>query len=290
MRLLNTRTLELRDFLEGAHGPYAILSHTWGDEEITFQDLLNYHDAASSEPTDRQRSITHSIVSRDGFVKIKNCCGVALRDDLEWVWVDTCCIDKTSSAELSEAINSMFRWYERSTVCYAFLSDVSSPNDASSFRQSRWFTRGWTLQELLAPSQLRFYDLNWNSIGEMTENSRICELISSIASIPPAFLTKETPISQACVAKRMSWAARRTTTRPEDIAYCLLGIFDINMPLLYGEGAKAFIRLQKEIIRNTNDDSTLAWGGLSPHVPDAISNYLASGALATHPVEFEKLL
>ncbi|KAI0864269.1 heterokaryon incompatibility protein-domain-containing protein [Xylaria cubensis] len=272
MRLLNTATLQLQDFVEGTQSPYVILSHTWGDQEVTFQDLHKYHEAIAQYPSAAQSSILASISSLEGFKKIVNCCAAAVKDGFDWIWVDTCCIDKTSSAELSEAINSMFRWYGQSAVCYAFLSDVSDTSDNfsgndSSFRKSRWFTRGWTLQELLAPRHLRFYNQRWELIGQMMEESELCELVSSVTLIPPACLQNKDAIFKTCVAKRMSWASRRMTTRQEDLAYCLLGIFNINMPLLYGEGAQAFIRLQKEIINMTDDYSILAWGDLSSQVP-----------------------
>ncbi|KAK7966935.1 het domain protein [Apiospora aurea] len=265
MRLLDTTNLKLTYFTEGQQEPYAILSHTWGHEEVTLQELEQFHDAVTQESP-----LAGTISSRAGFQKIQSCCDQARRDGLRWAWVDTCCIDKTSSAELSESINSMFKWYQRSDVCYAYLADVlvdpQSPPEwfaeaDSSFRDSAWYTRGWTLQELIAPRQVRFYDGAWNIIGQMTEGSRLCEVVSQITSIPPAFLCG-TPLSRACVAKRMSWACARKTTREEDIAYCLLGIFDVNMPLLYGEGPKAFYRLQEEIIKRTNDQTILAWGDL----------------------------
>ncbi|KAI0549819.1 heterokaryon incompatibility protein-domain-containing protein [Xylaria curta] len=230
MRLLNTATLQLQDFVEGVEGtqsPYAILSHTWGDQEVTFQDLRKYHEAASQESSSTQSAILPSISSLEGFKKIVNCCAAAAKEGIDWVWVDTCCIDKTSSAELSEAINSMFRWYGKSAVCYAFLSDVSDTGgnfsrDDSSFRKSRWFTRGWTLQELLAPRKLRFYNQRWEIIGQMMEGSELCDIVSSITFIPPACLQNKDAIFKTCVAKRMSWASRRETTRQEDLAYCLL--------------------------------------------------------------------
>ncbi|KAI0441150.1 heterokaryon incompatibility protein-domain-containing protein [Xylaria telfairii] len=258
MYLINTRTLQLKDFLEGKQESYVILSHTWGNEEVSFQDLERYH-------TDQ--SFAEALSLREGFKKITHCCETAFEEGFDWAWIDTCCINKTSSTELSEAINSMFKWYEQSAVCYAFLADVLDTREDlaghdSSFRRSRWFTRGWTLQELLAPKHLRFYNQWWEVLGQMTAEPELCNVVSDITTIQPDCLDKKTAISEVCVAKRMSWASRRETTRKEDIAYCLLGIFGVNMPLLYGEGPRAFIRLQKEIINNTNDYSILAWGTL----------------------------
>ena len=188
----------------------------------------------------------------------------------EWAWIDTCCIDKRSSSELSEAINSMYRWYSEAQVCYAYLEDLfqelhleASVTDGRerkrekgghrTFRQSRWFTRGWTLQELLAPQSVIFYDQNWTEIGS---KSSLLNQVSQASGIAIGFL--ESPHT-ASIAQKMSWASRRQTTRTEDTAYCLLGLFGVNMPLLYGEGSKAFRRLQEEIIKSSTDQSIFAW-------------------------------
>ena len=257
MYLLDTTTKRLSAFFNERRPPYAILSHTWGTEEVTFQDLRAFH-----EGTLQQHPFSSSVSSRAGWRKIEACCDQALRHGLEWVWIDTCCIDKSSSAELSEAINSMFAWYRDSKVCYVFLSDVdetvediSEPN--SSFRGSRWFTRGWTLQELLAPRRIIFFSSSWQVIGRLTKGSKLSEVASEITSIQPAFLGG-LDLRIANIAVRMSWASERVTTRGEDMAYCLLGIFEVNMPLLYGEGTKAFDRLQEEILKRSYDHSLLA--------------------------------
>lgn len=261
MRLLHTTTRRLTEFFEGTTPRYAILSHTWGDEEVTLQDLQKFHDDSEHRP-----SFDHPVALRAGYRKIKGCCDRALQDGIDWIWIDTCCIDKTSSSELSEAINSMFQWYRASRVCYVYMLDVSAgtgklEDPDSTFRRSRWFTRGWTLQELLAPQIVQFFDVSWNYLGElsMQSHSAFVNTISDITAIPLAFL-QGYDVCMASIAQRMSWASRRVTSRTEDIAYCLLGIFDINMPLLYGEGKKAFQRLQEEIIKSSNDQTILAWG------------------------------
>jgi hypothetical protein len=256
MRLINCTTLELGEFFGSNIPPYAILSHTWGSEEVLFSDL----------PL-RQPSTT----AKAGYQKIKFTCDQALRDGLDFAWVDTCCIDKSSSAELSEAINSMFNWYSDSSQCYAFLEDVFASQAELDLPKSRWFTRGWTLQELIAPGKVTFYDGTWTTFGN---RQILATTISDITGIDLAVLgdsiiNRENPFRRtayrseslraACVAKKMSWASSRVTTRREDIAYCLLGICGINMPLLYGEGDRAFVRLQEEIIRSDSDDSILAW-------------------------------
>jgi len=341
MRLINTKTRELKEFW-GRDIPqrYAVLSHTWEEEEVTFQQFMQLS-------REEQRKLK-------GYKKIAQTCYLAQRSGIEWAWVDTCCIDKSSSAELTEAINSMFRWYQESYVCYAYLSDLKSnesseskkskeieqrdgdrrskeneqrdrdkkskasdevtwkeddsqneewrgeggrwwdatstakrgdtkakgkrwkddwKSDATSstaqseseplFRQRierlakcRWFTRGWTLQELIAPPRLGFYNQDWEFEGE---KKTLSAELAEITRINKRVLDNAALLSTIPVAQRMAWAASRQTTRAEDMAYCLLGIFGVQIPMLYGEGNKAFIRLQEEIIKESNDLSLFAW-------------------------------
>jgi hypothetical protein len=265
MRLINTKTFKLEEFF-GPSVSYAILSHTWGQEEVTFQDFQD----------------PGLYIKKAGFAKIRLSCEQARKDGLDYAWVDTCCIDKTSSAELSEAINSMFKWYEHSAICYAYLEAVPQHDNIraknSAFTQSRWFTRGWTLQELIAPRRLDFYCKSWIKIGEKSE---IIAEIGNVTGID-ADVLKGGSLSNVSVARRMSWAANRQTTRAEDIAYCLLGIFDVNMPMLYGEGQKAFIRLQKEILKECEDHTLFAWRA----TPESARGTPYRGVLATSPAEF----
>ena len=189
---------------------------------------------------------------------------------------DTNCIDKSSSAELSEAINSMFVWYRDAVVCYAYLEDVEpSPSNAAhnavSIKSSRWFTRGWTLQELLAPEEVLLYSRRWTKLG--TKRS-LAAIISDITRIPIHVLEGDGLLSSS-VAQKMSWLSTRSTTRVEDMAYCMLGIFDLNLPLLYGEGPKAFFRLQEEIIRVSNDSTIFCWSWIPEHVPKNWTSMLA---------------
>lgn len=197
------------------------------------------------------------VDQKAGYKKIQQCCKVGAADGLEYVWIDTCCIDKTSSSELSEAINSMFRWYQEAQVCYAYLSDVPSGLDYRSpkFRRSRWFTRGWTLQELIAPRSLIFFSEGWIDIGTKWS---LKSLISDITRIDVGVFNG-TRLGKFSVAQKMSWASQRETTRIEDTAYCLMGMFGIHMPMLYGEGDRAFMRLQEEILRYSDDQTILAW-------------------------------
>jgi hypothetical protein len=244
MRLLDTKTLEFHEFNQSQLPEYAILSHTWRQgEEVTFQEMLS-----------KDREL------KNGFAKIKNTCSVARKDDLAYAWVDTCCIDKSSSAELSEAINCMYQWYSDANRCYVYLDDLAAGhNRDKNLPDCRWFTRGWTLQELLAPkkaSRVGFYDKDWHYRGS---KQRLSSIISTCTGIRKEVLLKKVALKDCSVAERMSWAARRETTRTEDRAYCLLGVFDVAMPLLYGEGTKSFQRLQAEIVKHNNDLTIFAW-------------------------------
>lgn len=293
MRLINTTSGELQEFFGSSIPSYAILSHTWGDDEVLYADILN-----------------GSAASKKGYGKVSDFCQMAKRvGNLDWAWVDTCCINKESSAELSEAINSMYKWYKHSAVCYVYLQDVLVTGEqinqhippiwttaypvnrliTANFPQSRWFTRGWTLQELIAPPYVEFYAADWTEIG--TKRS-LAPYISDITGIPIPILHGQTPQSWN-VAERLSWASKRNTTREEDMAYCLLGLFNVNMPLLYGEGTRSFIRLQEQILQQEEDYSIFTWT-LEAHLGECLWGVLASSPLqfanssrlAFHPPSF----
>ncbi|KAH7131753.1 heterokaryon incompatibility protein-domain-containing protein [Dactylonectria estremocensis] len=271
MRLLDVSTLEFKTFTgEVGEGIplYAILSHTWGSNEVSYAD----HIVRESNNT-----------CHEGYEKIHGLCRAAKSEGFQYAWIDTCCIDKLSSAELSEAINSMFQWYRDAAICFAYLSDVDSLDDpaseGSSFSRSRWFTRGWTLQELLAPTEVAFLASDWAEIG--TKNS-LRAAVSRITGISAKVL-EESKWSEYSVAQRMSWAAKRQTTRPEDEAYCLMGLFDVNMPLLYGEGRKAFLRLQQGILSQLDDQSLFAWS----YPKEWFQHTQISGLLAPSPELFK---
>ncbi|KAI0102198.1 heterokaryon incompatibility protein-domain-containing protein [Nemania sp. FL0031] len=250
MWLLNASSWEIKDFISPKETPpYAILSHTWGEEEASFRDW--------------QPKPGPEVRNKLGYRKIEYCCKQSIADGYGWVWIDTCCIDKSSSAELSEAINSMFQWYADAAICYAYLNDVILPANAteddikSLLAVSRWLTRGWTLQELIAPPNITFYSSDWEAFGTRL---KLSATLAEIALIDESYLNGRS-LNDASVAQRMSWASRRTTSREEDLAYCLLGIFNVNIPLIYGEKSKAFRRLQEAIIREYPEDHSLyAWG------------------------------
>ncbi|KAL8406652.1 hypothetical protein RB596_005215 [Gaeumannomyces avenae] len=263
MRFLNTETLAFEEVEVPEPKSYAILSHTWGDGEVTFRDMADIGVA-------RRKA---------GFDKIAKTCLLARLEGYRLVWVDTCCIDKSSSAELSEAINSMFSLYAESGKCFVYLGDYHSDVFVDTkFAACRWFTRGWTLQELIAPDELQFYQAGWQAIG--TKRSLLGH-IHNITRIPAVVLEDREATFSCCIAQRMSWAAGRVTKRAEDIAYCLLGLFRVNMPMLYGMGKRAFLRLQEEIIKDTNDLSIFAW------IDQSLSEDTEHGVLADSPSAFK---
>ena len=243
MRLLRYEEdgrLTITSFDDNAIPQYAILSHTWGadTEEVTFADLA-------------EGGCKH----KPGYKKIRFCGEQAQQDGLQYFWVDTCCIDKSDKAELSSAIQSMFRWYQNATKCYVYLSDVSTKKRKAgslsteftwelAFRSSRWFTRGWTLQELLAPSTVEFFSQEWKKLGDKTS---LKSLIRKITGVPYEALDGA-PLSQFSVDERLRWKGDRQTKREEDAWYSLLGIFDVEIAPAYSEGAaNAFKRLKDEI-------------------------------------------
>ncbi|KAL9118640.1 MAG: hypothetical protein Q9187_004815 [Circinaria calcarea] len=254
-----------------ASSQYAILSHRWKPHprfgnEIDFQTLnpgvLGSHDIGLDQhDSDEDRACCP-------LCKIKGACAKARKQNISWLWVDTCCIDKHDAVEYKIAINSMFEYYRGAIVCYGFLYDVASRNGASgeqifksqdperNGQASDWFERGWTLQELLAPQHMEFYDRKWTFMGTKDE---LAGDLYGLTRIDKKYLLKSGEIKKASLAARISWMAGRTTTYPEDIAYSMLGILGVNMPVDYGEGAKAFIRLQKMLIESSSDDSIFAW-------------------------------
>lgn len=276
MWLLSTDRAELHFFTspEAVTGGYAILSHAWDDREQTFvetRDLAEWCKKSGHNPRDLSSK------------KVRQCCILAERYGHRWVWDDTCCIDKTSSSELSEVINSMFLWYSCAEICYVYLGDVKgdchdlrSPESLAAFKTAKWHSRGWTLQELIAPSLVVFVSANWKTIfGNKVE---LADLLHEITGIPLDILTGEAHCSLYSVAERMAWASKRNTTRMEDEAYSLMGLFDISMPVIYGEGRQAFVRLQQEIMKGTFDTTLFAWG-----------SYLDSNLKPMTPIKLEEM-
>ncbi|KAL8746672.1 MAG: hypothetical protein Q9190_001326 [Brigantiaea leucoxantha] len=270
MWLINCRTFELEEVLDHKDQTYAVLSHTWHKgEEVQHSEFQN-----------------RRAIRSPRWQKIEKTCQLALDDGYSFAWVDTCCIDKKNAAELTEAINSMFSWYNGSEVCYVYLADYDASDPTAELGDSRWFRRGWTLQELIAPARVHFFDRSWKPVG--TKDS-LSEQLALITGIGHEILTSEhrclqESLDQVPIARRMSWAANRETTRNEDTAYCLVGLFGVNLPFLYGEGERAFIRLQEEIIKNSNDLSLLAWLYQTDRTTADRDSYC--GVFARHPRDF----
>lgn len=281
MRLINVWTLELEEFFGRRIPRYFILSHRWGDNEVSYKEYIKHQKSINTES--RKRKLGGS-----GYEKITCACEVArsFGTSTRYMWIDTCCIDKRSTAELSEAINSMYRWYNEAVAYFAYLSDLSHDDPVNiqlPLRSSSWFTRGWTLQELIAPREIVFYGMKWNVIGhirslcstddndcvgrvagELRSKSLIKEISQVTKIFPEALrgsymLESNNDRGNLSIAQVMSWASRRSTTRLEDEAYCLLGLLNVHMPLIYGEGRNAFRRLQEEVIKRSRDQSILAW-------------------------------
>lgn len=230
---------------------YAVLSHRWSLEgEPTFQ------------------MVTEKGLEGDapGIQKLKKFCDAAETLGCRLAWADTCCIDKTSSAELDEAILSMFKWYRNSAVCVVHLAMAT---DQNSIPNDPWFTRGWTLQELLAPARIKFYGADWTPLSIFPNDKKNTDIMRAVSEITGIDLRNLRYFSPGLlnVREKMLWASSRKTTRVEDIAYSLLGIFDISMPIAYGEGKRAFRRLMEAIVHGCREWQIFAWAG--PHSPYA---------------------
>ncbi|KAK4553802.1 hypothetical protein LTR86_008977 [Recurvomyces mirabilis] len=287
--MINVRTMELEHATQLlTHNiRYAILSHRWGKNEVLYEQW-------GRDKRDQIR----------GWAKIQGACRQALTDGINYLWVDTCCIDRRSSAELNEAINSMFSYYEHAEVCYVYLADVSDTcqtadhdirlsyatpqgHTIASLRRSEWFRRGWTLQELLAPTQLRFYDANWNVIGDLENMTRI---VSDITGIDSAALDRTRKLDSYSYAQRLSWAACRKTTKVEDEAYCLLGILGTSLEVKYGIGRAAFVELQRKLLESgSGDDSLFLWSPVSEAISQLSTFFAPSPANFLHASGIEKI-
>ena len=240
-RLRPTQDVHFKEFYDDVP-EYAILSHRWGNDEVAYKELR------------KGRAIDGA-----GLQKIADFCSLAASRGFEWAWIDTCCIDKRSSAELTEAINSMYRWYQDATECYVHLADIGKGSNLK-FGDSEWFRRGWTLQELIAPRTMYFYDDKWQYLGDKESLASHISIETGIPLVDLAISKRLGHSEISSVATKMSWAARRRTSRAEDRAYSLMGLFGVNMPLLYGEGGeRAFLRLQLEILKTTPDESIFAF-------------------------------
>lgn len=267
MRMLSSMDSRVRfrsfNSLRAVIGDYAVLSHVWNGVEQSYQEIARLERAG--------------VAVNDARLcfKVRECLRLAQVYRCPWVWMDAPCIDKRSSADISESIRSMFKWYSHSSVCFAYLADVPSNSDpidapGSAFRRSKYFLRGWTLQELIAPRRVVFLAKDWTVLGDKHD---LAGLLEEITGIDADVLTFRRSLSDISVARRLSWASRRETSLPEDMAYCLMGLFDIHMPVLYGEGDAAFGRLQEAILQKVRDHTLLAWDIQHPRSPSPESPY-----------------
>jgi hypothetical protein len=341
IRLLHCNKWKLKEVYRGSP-EYAILSHTWEHDrrgrpqEVEYGDLKRQVTSSHKRYDDRsQRTSTISFFERpavatpaqdapskeSGWQKIEQARVAARNLGQKWIWIDSCCINKDDVREHTEAINSMYQWYADAQVCITYLGDVESLDDVKSASEAecRWFSRGWTLQELVAPSRLRFYNKNWLYLGSRNgveseragaENDDLSYRISEITGINQSLLRMhdstqiKRELASIPASQKMFWASARKTTKPEDTAYSLIGIFDLgHMHLKPGEGASAFIRLQEEIIRQTSDPTLFAWTATEPcnFSPDSCLalagiqestnpfkyNDTLHGIFACHPIEFK---
>ena len=257
------RQAKVLEFSDDEVTEYAILSHRWTEQEVDYNKVVKL-----AKMDKEERGEIHQC---DGYQKILQSCEQAKKDGYKWLWVDTCCIDKRSSAELSEAINSMYRWYENSRICYVYLHDLPGSSfpivgDYERYPRSNgwpeWFSHGWTLQEMIALEDVQFFNKDWHPIGDKRTLLPILNYITRV----PQHIMKGLASNCPCIAQIMSWAANWTTTWVEDRAYSLMGLLDVNMPMLYGEGKGAFHCLQLEIICTSNDHSIFAWGCNERHM------------------------
>jgi hypothetical protein len=220
----------------------------------------------------------------NGFVKLVMFCKAALQNQCHFVWLDTGCINKQSSAELEESIRSMFSWYRNSRICVVHLAETIAPH---SMAEEPWFTRGWTLQELLAPKAIKFFSKSWScltrkpndKISDSELGRPLWKIISDITQIPVDQLLNFEPGINS-VRERMVWVSKRETTRVEDMAYCLIGIFNVPLSIAYGEGSMAFHRLQVELVQRSHDRGLFVWNG-----PNSSQSQLSS-MFAARPAAF----
>ncbi|KAI0545175.1 HET-domain-containing protein [Xylaria curta] len=261
MHLLDTTTYELRsdNHLTFREEGYAVLSHRWVGQEITYDQLKDEIEGLRSDPAPARTP---------QLDKICRAAETARNLGIKWIWIDSCCINRVNTIEQTESINSMLKWYSDATICITYLNDVQKHESYGNALDTKcldslerngpsiWFSRGWTLQELLSPQDMRFYDKDWNFIGTKTTLARVLE---EITGIDKRYLTREERFETACIATKMSWMAGRTTTRVEDIAYSMLGILNINMTTQYGEGLRAFKRLQQALLSMSGDESLFSW-------------------------------
>ncbi|KAI0330788.1 HET-domain-containing protein [Cubamyces sp. BRFM 1775] len=291
MRLINTRTGQFQWVKDTNVAAYSILSHTWSraGPEQSYQDILQMQrevEQWTRIPHPQAHPVDYHVLKHPALSdKIRCACAIAAEDGYEWLWIDACCIDKLNGPEQTESINSMFNWYRAAQLCYAYLEDVD-PGDIiaapdSQFRHARWHTRGWTLQELIAPRSIVFLASDWSRIGHKAE---LASILEEVTGVDRDILTYEVPVSAIKIGARMRWAMGRQTERSEDGAYSLMGIFGVYMPVIYGEGfPHAFQRLVDEIQKDfaqSRNHLVVTFNDLDPEVFNKVEE--TEGAIVRH--------
>ncbi|KAI0672180.1 hypothetical protein C8Q78DRAFT_732380 [Trametes maxima] len=270
MRLLNTRSGAFRWFERTADVSYAIVSQVVGEgKDQSYQDILRVQNAAAFtlEGHASKHCLQNSSILDDARVSptIRRACQLAAGAGYDYVWISSCCVDRTNDVELARTLSDLWDWYSRAGLCYAYLGDVSPVNEdgaasfleCNQFRESEWHKDPWTLLALCAPPNVVFLAQDWSVLGA---KASLATTIEVLTGIDKEILRGEKCLHDASIARRMWWASkRRKPVAEEDLAYSLLGLFNVRMPILYGEGPRAFLRLQEEILRTTDDQSIFAW-------------------------------
>ncbi|KAJ5822355.1 Heterokaryon incompatibility [Penicillium robsamsonii] len=274
MRVLDTRSLKFVDFAEFPDKEYAILSHTWlrqaledglwTHSELEYKDMKGY--SASQLENFKNRGWEGSRLKKKGWEKIVGFCNLARRKKYQYAWMDTCCIDKSNPQETKRSIHGMWEFYTHAAVCYAYIQEVDMSNEKrrsdEAFNSAKWFNRGWTLQELLAPKKLLYVDRNWREIGSREVKGAPGTGLSQLLRE----YVRKVPMENN-LATQLSWAGPRNTTRVEDQAYSILALLQIKMDVDYNAGKLAFLQFQKELIKKYDDLSLLAWFS-NPEIQD----------------------
>ncbi|CEJ93232.1 hypothetical protein VHEMI08840 [[Torrubiella] hemipterigena] len=269
MKLLQIQTSRIIEILPPNIPKYAILSHTW--------------DVVTKLPPPAAIQWAVDVQSKKYLAllpKIIEASRLALEQGIDYLWTDWLCIDSSSSASLEKAVNGALSLLQQCALCIVHLDDLEKDSfDEEGLAQCRYWTRSWTLQELIIPQNVQFYDASWKLCGEK-HDADVSTIVSTVTGIPVPVLVEPDALWDTALAVRMSWAARRTCRREEDIAYSLLALAGVTLQVRYGEGSEAtFLRFQEEVLRNTRDTSLLAWRSSVGDLP--------RGLLARSPLEFQ---
>ncbi|KAG1908047.1 uncharacterized protein F5891DRAFT_1169157 [Suillus fuscotomentosus] len=250
------------------HFRCVLLSHRWEETEALLHHI--------------QDKNVRELKGLGGIAKLQSFCQIARDAGYFWAWMDTCCIDKSNNVELQESVNSMFVWYRHSALTIVYLSDVPPSSQPGALARSVWNERGWTFQEFVAPKVVRFYQKDWSLyLDDRSPNHKespaIMEELESATGIDPQALISFCP-GMRDTREKLQWASKRVTTVQEDIAYSLFGIFDIHLPVIYGERKQSALgRLLQEIVSRSGDITSLDWVGQSSEfnscLPASITSY-----------------